>query len=276
MGKQSGANAVKFSGRMGNTVGYMWRGQWCIRALPGQFHDARTERQLNQRALFKASVKFAGMVNDVLRVGFRVPALAVHKTECNYFLMRNKDCLSWDGEELVVNYEGLRVSEGPVAPVAFGVPQVDDMGTMVTLAFEKNPQHRLALADDKVYLAALRADTGEAMLSVPAYRHMKRVSIVLPDEWAGIEVHLYGFVQDIAGRTSDSLYIGRVPTADESIATEVDNILTVMDVTTKSTGSDGTGDSSEMMSGDGQGGDFTKDVFPHSSTAARGGPPPLD
>ena len=77
-------------GRVGNAVGYMWRGQWCVRALPREFHDAKSERQLEQRELFKASVGFAGRLKDILRIGFEQPALKVHKTVCNYFLMVNK------------------------------------------------------------------------------------------------------------------------------------------------------------------------------------------
>lgn len=234
MGRQADGNTVKFEGRLGNTVGYQWRGRWCVRTLPGQFHDARTERQLNQRALFKASVNFAGMVNDVLRVGLHVPALEKHKTECNYFLMKNKGCLAWDGERLVVDYEGLRVSEGPVAPVAFGEPVVSDDGATVTIAFEKNPEHRSAWSDDKVYLAAFCADTAEAILSVPAYRRMKKVSIELPASWVGCEVHLYGFVQDNAGRTSDSVYIGLVPTEDTEDVS-VDNNLILNDLSAEGT-----------------------------------------
>jgi hypothetical protein len=46
------------------------------------------------------------------------------------------------------------------------------------------------------------------MLSLPAYRRSKAITVVLPDEWVGMEVHLYGFVQDNNGRTSDSVYLG--------------------------------------------------------------------
>ena len=215
MAKQTDGINGGYRGRVGAVVGYMWRGQWCVRTRPAAFHDAKSERQLAQRELFKASVAFAGSVKSVLRTGLHVPALAAHKTECNYFIMINKRCLVWDDEGLHVDYPNLRVSEGPVAPVAFGAPQRVDECTMV-VPFEKNPEHRRADANDKVYIAAFCAETGEAELSIPVYRRTRQVTVVLPTNWAGKEVHLYGFVQDNAGRTSESLYIETTNSEDTS------------------------------------------------------------
>lgn len=207
MAKQTNGINGGYLGRVGSVVGYMWRDQYCVRSLPRFYHDAKTERQLEQRSLFKATVAFAGRVKEVLRAGLYMPSLQAHKTECNYFLKLNKGCFAMDGETLAVDYENLRVSEGPVAPVAFTQVEEVDERTFV-IGFEKNPEHRRANGDDKVYVAAFCAATGEAVLSLPVYRRMKSVTVTLPEAWAGQEVHLYGFVQDNAGRTSNSVYIG--------------------------------------------------------------------
>ena len=216
MAKQDGNQNGHYRGSLGKQVGYQWRGQWCVRTKPATFHDAKSERQLEQRALFKAAVAFAGRAKEVLRVGLRVPSLAAHKTECNYFQMINKQCLTWDGEGLSVDYAALRVSEGPVAPVGFESAERED-DRAVTFHFDKNPEHRRAAGDDKVYIAAILAGEGTAVLSVPAYRRMKAVTIILPEQWAGCEVHLYGFVQDYAGRTSGSIYLGTFTTEDADL-----------------------------------------------------------
>ena len=57
-------------------------------------------------------------------------------------------------------------------------------------------------------MAAVCPSRGEAVLSLPVYRRMKRITVMLPQAWQGLEVQLYGFVQDAAGRTSNSVYIG--------------------------------------------------------------------
>ena len=207
MAKQSNGINGGFRGKVGPVVGYMWRGQWCTRAMPRFYHDAQTEAQMEHRSLFKATVAYAGRVKGVLRTGFHTPALAAHKTECNYFLMMNRGCFALDGEDLVVDYENLRVSEGPVAPVGFGSIELQD-DTTIVIPFEKNPEHRRAYGDDKVYVAVFCG--GEALLSLPVYRRTQSITMTLPAAWAGREVHLYGFVQDNAGRTADSIYLGAI------------------------------------------------------------------
>ena len=142
----------------------------------------------------------------------------------------------------MVDYEHLKVSEGPVAPVAFNTllsqpqaaasspnlgEQIDgsvrdnisspklgevavrrtDGGVCITLPFEKNPEHRNCNSNDKVYVAAVNATRCESVLSLPVYRRMRSITVKLPAYWAGEEVHLYGFVQDNAGRTSESVYL---------------------------------------------------------------------
>ncbi len=208
MGKQTEGIQGGYRGSVGPVVGYMWRGQWCVRAKPRFFHDAKTDKQLEQRALFKASVSFAGSLKEILRVGFHVPSLKVHKTECNYFLMVNKGCFAMSGEELMVDYEQLSVSEGPVAPVAFANVECGMRNEELVIPFEKNPEHRNCNSSDKVYVAALCPARGEALLSLPVYRRTKSITVELPEAWRDETVHLYGFVQDNAGRCSESVYIG--------------------------------------------------------------------
>ena len=208
MGKQLGGINGPYVGKIGNVVGYQWRGIWVTRAMPEEFHDAKSERQLEQRGRFKAMVGFAGRLKDILRIGLKQSALKAHKTECNYFQMINKDCLLWDDGALVVDYEHLRLSEGPVAPVAFTGVHEGTLQQEIILDFEKNPEHRNCNGNDRVYVAAVNARREEAVLSLPVYRRMGSITVSLPEYWEGEEVHLYGFVQDIAGRCSESCYLG--------------------------------------------------------------------
>ena len=70
MGKMDSAFGGGFSGKLGNVVGYEWRGKACVRSLPHDFHDAKTPMQLEQRSLFKQTVAFASRAKDVLHLGF--------------------------------------------------------------------------------------------------------------------------------------------------------------------------------------------------------------
>ena len=207
MGKQLGGINGPYVGKIGKVVGYQWRGIWVTRAMPEEFHDAKSERQLEQRGRFKAMVGFAGRLKDILRIGLKQSALKAHKTECNYFQMINKNCLLWDDGALNVDYEHLRLSEGPVAPVAFTHVECGMMSDELVITFEKNPEHRNCNGNDKVFVAAVNAARCEAVLSLPVYRRMGSITLELPTHWEGEEVHLYGIVQDNAGRCSESVYI---------------------------------------------------------------------
>ena len=195
-----------FRGTVGTVIGYQWRGKWCLRARPRSVRNPRTERQQNNRVLFKEVVRYAANVKQVLRIGLHDRAMEAHMTECNYFFRLNSDCFTNGEGGLEVDYTRLIVSEGPVAPVGFGGVQEED--GVVTIPFEKNPLHMRAESEDEVYLFALCPSLDARLLSAPVYRRSKSISMVLPDEWQGREVHLYGFVANYAGRASHSVYLG--------------------------------------------------------------------
>ena len=204
-----------FSGRLGNVVGYQWRGRMCVRSMPSHYSDARTPEQLRQRALFKAVVGFAARARQVLDTGLRQVSLDAQMTESNYFMRVNKRCFSMmaSGDpsagqgELAIDYENLLLADGPVAPVRFYDLQMVDEATL-RVDFEKNPLHRTVRSEDLVYLAAYCPELGAFDLSLPAYRRSNAVAISLNPYWIGREVHLWGFVADGKGRASQSQYLG--------------------------------------------------------------------
>ena len=215
-----------YRGTVGTVIGYMWRGQWCLRARPRFVHNPRTAKQRAARGLFALVSKMASRMCPVLRKGLRAEALKLHRTECNHFMSLNAECFTLTDGQLAVDYERLAVAEGPVAPVGWtaGVSSASaatmpagsrrskreeaDEGVCITIPFERNPLHLLTNNDDEVYLYAWCPEAGEGLLSAPAYRRSRQVEIALPERWEGMEVHLYGFVTDYAGRASNSTYLG--------------------------------------------------------------------
>lgn len=213
-----------YRGTVGTVIGYQWRGQWCLRARPRSVRNPRTAVQQMNRALFKEVVRYAATLKSTLRIGLHGKAVEAHMTECNLFAHINKGCFSLDGEgRLAVVHEDLVVSRGPLAPVGFGEPTVTD--ACVTVPFEKNPLHARAESDDEVFLFALCPALGASLLSSPAYRRTKSVSLLLPDEWQGHEVHLYGFVADHTGRASESTYLGCLSNTEPNMQEKVLEVL---------------------------------------------------
>ena len=205
-----------FTGRLGPAVGYRWRGKWCLRAYQKFVNNPRTPAQQAHRMLFKEQVQLAGRLNYVLRKTFDEVSMEYGMTACNFFVSLNQAAFApqgggahhdGDGEGMEVAWSRLRLSVGPVAPVAFGSVEVSH-GTVVTVPFERNPLHVSTDAYDSVYLVAYAPELRQVYLSAPVHRRSRVLATDLPEHFAGHEVQLWGMVQDHQDRWSETIYIG--------------------------------------------------------------------
>ena len=194
-----------FSGRVGPVVGFERFGRWYMRAKPRMVHNPRTEAQQEHRAMFKQEVQLAAQMRWAVNVGMREVAHQMGLTAQNLFVKANQPAFSMAEGLLQVDYPALQVSLGPVAPVAITEAAVNEASVM-TVHFEKNPEHRAASAYDSVYLWIYSPAAGKGYLTNAVYRRAKRFDVLLP-EWLGDgELHLYAFVQDAEGRCSATAY----------------------------------------------------------------------
>ena len=207
MGTVSDGIHSGYSGMVGNVIGYQWRGKWCIRVRPARYRDAKSAPQLEQRSRFRQTVAFAGKAKRILQIGLHKASAERGMTECNYFMRLNNRYITLQDGKLAIDYEQLLFSEGPVAPVAFN--SVEMVGeTTLRIGFEKNPLHRVTSPSDQVYVVLYFPELDQFYLPAPALRREKQIDIELEERWIGQEMHLWGFVQDYAGRTSETQYIG--------------------------------------------------------------------
>ena len=194
-------------GRVGNSVGYLWKGRACLRTYCRHINYPNTEGQQRQRNWFVGMVRFASAATEALRLGLRQQADEAQMTEGNYFILKNKQHFRINDGQLEVDYNQLRIATGSAADIYFHNPKFEENET-ISVTFEKNMMSFRASGDDRVYLYVYAPGRGEGYLSAPATRRCKSLKISLPEQWAGEEVHLYGFVVDKEGRASNSTYIG--------------------------------------------------------------------
>ena len=110
-----------------------------------------------------------------------------------------------DSGRLAVEWSRLRLSVGDVAPVEVTeLTRTDD--NVLKVKFASGAGDRF----DHVYLYAFCPDQEKGFLSAPAYRQDKRLTLLLPDLFAGHEVHVYLMVASRDGRWSHSVYAGVV------------------------------------------------------------------
>lgn len=206
MAKQWGSYLGGFSGKLGPAVGYMWNGIWVMRSRPAMVRNPRTERQVEQRMLFKQEVQLAAKMRRGVNQGLTALARQAHMTAYNLFVSLNQRCFGSADGQLTVDWQGLTLSEGPVAPVLFGAPVVDE-GNVLTVEFDRNGGARRARAFDRVYLYVYCPERGEGLLTAPVERADRRVRVALPDWFAGKALEIYGFVQNEQGEGSPTAYI---------------------------------------------------------------------
>ena len=209
-----------FSGRLGPAVGYGRLGRWYVRALPRQVANPRTEAQQEHRAMFKQEVQLAAQMRWAVNVGMKGVAHQMGLTAQNLFVKANQQAFGMAEGLLQVDYPALQVSLGPVAPITITEATLNE-DNVLTVHFEKNPEHRAASAYDSVYLWIYSPAAGKGYLTNAVYRRAKRFDVLLP-EWltptpqsfgqppsgrgASDELHLYAFVQDEEGRCSTTAY----------------------------------------------------------------------
>lgn len=196
-----------FSGKVGPVVGYIWKRTPCMRAYPAHVNYPNTPSQQQERDWFISMVRFASQARSALLLGFKYRALVKSMTECNYFVNKNKDCFHRTDDGLEIDYEKLCLAEGPAADVVFHTPVFRDHET-VSVDFDRNTLFSRASGDDMVYLYIYSTDHAKGFLTAPVARKTKNISLQLPSEWSGSLVHIYGFVVDREGRSSNSTYIG--------------------------------------------------------------------
>ncbi len=210
-----------FSGKLGSAIGYMWNGKWCLRSRPAQVHNPRTEAQQEHRAAFREQVRLAARMRWVLLQSMTEAARAAGMTAYNLFVSLNQHAFSTEGGELKVDYRSLVLSLGPVAPVQAS-QVVATGGSRLEVDFERNPLHQQCDAYDAVHLYVYSPSLGQGYLAAPVYRRQKKVSVLLPEQFEGTEVHIYLYVSDQQGRCSETTYGGCLTVADGAVVSNED------------------------------------------------------
>ena len=216
-----------FTGKVGTVVGYLWRGRPVVRAYRREINYPNTASQQAEREWFVGMVRFAATARQALLLGLREKAAAWQMTEGNAFVKMNKHCFGRDTACRVRNasadmsdrgavadaarcvpteYERIRISEGPAAPVRFTSANIGAEGVL-HVDFEKNGGMTRAKGSDRVYVYVYNMDTREGLLSHSAARRDGRLQMQLPDGWNELNVRMWGFVVDAEGRSSTSQYV---------------------------------------------------------------------
>ena len=219
----------------------MWNGKWCVRAHQPVVHNPRTEAQEAHRSMFKQEVQLAARMRWAVTTALRDAGRMAGMTSYNLFVSLNQSAFGYAEGRLTVDYPTLRLSVGEVAPTGQAEATLGE-GNVLDVRFRAGDGNGL----DHVYLYVYAPEAGRGTMAAPVYRRQRHVELLLPDEYAGCELHAYLMVKKADGRWSESVYVevdGQTPEVAASLgepeADEVAAGTTRLAVLTGATGSTG-------------------------------------
>ncbi len=191
-----------FIGRMGTAVGYMWNGKCVARSYQRYVRNPRTPEQVAHREMFKQEVQLAARMRWAVTRSMTDAARAEGITSYNLFVRENQHAFALDEGVFVVDYARLRLSIGDVAPVAAEEVSLSE-DNVLNVRFSRGTGRGF----DEVYLYVYVPELKKGFLSSSAYRRDKNISVALPDDYAGRELHAWLMVKSDDGRWSESSYV---------------------------------------------------------------------
>lgn len=204
-----------FKNRIGTVVGRRWRaGLWTMNSYQGEVKNPRTEAQEIQRMRFAAAGRLASAFVDCIDVSLYYFLRHHPTTQVGEFVKRNLPHVTATSlDSLNIDYSGITLCDGPLAPVAFSAPNFDTPNS-VKVSYNANLEITSASADDKVFVFVYCPDAQAGILSEEVKRNDGSVTVNVPAMWNGLKVHLWGFVYSDKNNhkrpnsVSTSTYIG--------------------------------------------------------------------
>lgn len=193
----------KKSSKLGKMINSSWLGRPYQRRMPESVANPRTEAQQAHRTAFGEVSKLSAAMREAHEEGLHWKAIRDRLNTPSVFKKINKDCYGTDG----IDYARVKISYGSVSEVKITAAQVDAQGN-VHVEF-----HDHYVTDknktDKFWLFVFCPDLREGHFARPVGRTVGVVDAMIDESWLGHELHLYAFMKNAKGQTSDTMYLGR-------------------------------------------------------------------
>ena len=118
-------------------------------------------------------------------------------TQRNIFIRLNKDALTYNDPDFVINYADIRCADGPVTPATFGTPTFAD-GKITVPVTSTMEGVGLALDNDRISLLAVLPDKGVSLFAEVDRADASQLEIEVPAAYLADEdpvAELYGFTR---------------------------------------------------------------------------------
>lgn len=189
----------KLVGRLGNTIHYIFNGRECSRSMPEKVANPKTEKQVAHRIAFAAISKLSSDLKGAHLIGLYKDAQRGKLNTYSLFKNLNKNRYTPNG----IDYAHVVVSKGPVTNsniISIGVNEQ----RLLSLTFDAQTSPQTV--NDRFHLFVYCPDLRKCCPAHPVPRSVGIVEMEIPEEWAGHDLHLYAFIRNAKGWTSDTMY----------------------------------------------------------------------
>lgn len=201
-----------FSNKVGNVVGFQWKGMQVVRGYKAKVANPNTDAQRLVRNKFTLLSNLAKQFRSTLLNGMKPLANSRKSTIYGEFVRLNKSAVTGNLQSLTVDYASLVVARGGATPVVFGDPGFSTPLTVSVPVNEANLTVAGAHSDDLIFIAAYCPDMHTALCTTGMQREDAQSSTIqlrVPNQWQGLRVYVYGFVVDKQnGVSSDTTSLG--------------------------------------------------------------------
>jgi len=198
-----------FSGRVGNVVGGSWKGINYMRTRAASHKDARTGKQVNQRARFALGMDFLRPMKAYLREGYISEAhrCSTFNAALSYTV---KTAVEGDFPKQKINYAKVLVSRGSLVPVADASASLSN--GKVLFKWTDNSGLGDALATDVAMPLVYNITKGIVISDANGgLRSNGKTELTLPGNWTGDTLLLYlGMMSTDGKMPANSIYLSEV------------------------------------------------------------------
>jgi hypothetical protein len=197
-------------GKIGQVVGFKWKGIPVLRVLSGSVSNPKTDKQLAQRQKFSVTMAFLEPLSEFLKTGFK--EFVVHMTGINAAMGYNiKNALTGTYPNYAIDYPNALVSRGNLAGALNQVAASTVEGT-VHFTWDDNSGEIGASAYDKTLLVVYNPAQQQAVtVSELAERADDTQTVTVPDSFSGDLVQCYiAFITVDGAMISNSAFAGAV------------------------------------------------------------------
>ena len=191
----------KKSGKVGDKIYSSWNGRPYERQMPESVANPRTEAQQAHRNAFAEISRLSSAMKEGHEEGLHWHAVRQKLKTYNVFRKLNKDCYGSDG----IDYPRIKISKGSVAGVNITVANIDEGGNLHVEFHDQCPTEKNM--HDQFFLFVFCPDQHEGHFVRPVERTVGMVDAQIPESWLGHDLHLYAFMKDAKGKTSDTIYV---------------------------------------------------------------------